>query len=127
MYNQAEEIEERPAVVYVVCPLCGLHRKLHKNGRYALWRKKMGAIRSRALVYNPGKDTRFDIVNYETEPFLSIRATAGKGTGMKEIDFLTMREAVNSEYRHEVIELLKQTRKKAQELILFIDELIGKD
>jgi len=131
MYHQAEEIgsaiEERDTIPFVVCPLCGLHRKMHKTGRDALRRKKIGEIKSRAAVYNPGKDTRFDVVNLEKEPFLSIRVASGRSAGLKEIDMLTLEEAINSEYRHEVILLLKQMRKKAKELLTVIDKLIGEE
>ena len=116
-------MEERTEIPYVVCPLCGLHRKLHKNGLYALRRKKQ-EIRSRAAKYNPEKDTRFDIVNLEDEPFLSIRVSEGKDGGLKEVKTYTMKEAVKSEYKEDVIRLLEEMKEQIGKISKTIDRLL---
>lgn len=120
-----EEILEAEEIPFVVCPLCGLHRKLKKNGRWAIIRKKMGDIRSRALKYNPEKETRFDIVNIQDEPFISIRLRAlGRG-GLPEVRALTLKEAIEDpEYREDTIELLRQIKSKIEELLPQIDRIL---
>ena len=118
--------EEVTLIPFVVCPLCGLSRKVGKNGRYALIRKKQG-IESRAIKYNPEKETRFDTVNFFEEPFISFRVrTAGRG-GLPEAFGLTIEEALkndNEEIREMARDLLTQIKFQAEELLNHINKLI---
>ena len=120
-----EEEKERREVPFVVCPLCGLHRKLEKNGRWAIIKKKMGEIRSRAIKYNPEKETRFDIVDIKKEPFISIRLRSYDRGGLPEIEALTMEEALkHPEYRDKAKELLSQIKEQIEKLLPEIERLL---
>ena len=121
------EGEELTLIPYVVCPLCGLSRKAHKNGRYALIRKKQG-IESRAVKYNPEKETRFDVVNFFEEPFISLRVRAFGRGGLPEAFGLTMEEALksdNEEIRRMARDLLAQIKFHTEELLNHVNKLLG--
>ena len=122
-----EEGEELTLIPFVVCPLCGLSRKSEKTGRYALIRKKQG-IESRAAKYNPDKETRFDIVNFFEEPFISFRVRAFGRGGLPEAFGLTMEEALkndNPEIREMAREYLTQIKFQCEELLNHINKLLG--
>lgn len=121
------EGEELTLIPYVICPLCGISRKLEKNGRYALIKKKQG-IESRAAKYNPDKETRFDIVNFYEEPFFSFRVRAFGRGGLPEAFGMTIKEALesdNEEIRQKAMDLITQIKFQAEELLNYINELLG--
>ena len=37
-----EEIERKKKILYVVCPLCGMHRKIDKTGDYLIQKALLG-------------------------------------------------------------------------------------
>lgn len=137
----------RKTILYVVCPLCGLNRPIFKTGIWSRnWRKRAlsgfdkekiaramrfyeeklasgtGAlIRSRAKKYNPSKETRFDIVNLDKEPFISERVDLGRGKGFKEIGITPLAQVTKSE-NEEGIELLKQVKKQCIKILNAIEK-----
>ncbi len=118
-------ITDNKEIPYIVCPLCGLHRKLFKNGRYAIIRKKALKANSRSVKYNPEKETRFDIVNIKDEPFISIRERLNGRGGLYEIRTLTIKEALEDpEYSDIARELLSQIKEQIERIKQEIDTLL---
>ena len=124
--SSTEALEEQYGLtVFVVCPLCGIHRKLHKNGLYAIRRKKARQIESRARIYNPDKETRFDVVNIEDEPFFSIRLSTGRAEGLVEVFGVPLKDALKyPALREETIRLLREMKKQLDNLSSKVDELL---
>ena len=86
---------------YLVCPMCGMSRVMHKTGSVAV---REGKYRG------PKPDPRFDIVDPKTAPFIDIRVAERRS--IRRIDFLTIREAVE-EYR----EYVEQVRGQAERIL----------
>ena len=92
-----QEYKEPNFVPFLICPICGLNRPMNRTGVYAMNIAKRNIksergmreyvkqfiegkrIHSRAKKYNPSKETRFDIVNIEDEPFVMYKIAGGKG------------------------------------------------
>jgi len=96
---------------FVICPLCGFHRPVHKTGTYFLRELKRRAgkkgmsretterilttaimdlrtgrfVSSRARIYNPTKETSFNKVNIDREPFIVLKKSLGRGGGFEEV------------------------------------------
>jgi hypothetical protein len=123
---------------YVICPLCGLHRPVHKTGTFFLRELKRKAgkkglsaettervitsavmelrsgrfVSSRARIYNPEKETAFNKVNVEKEPFIVLKASRGKGGGFEEV------------YGIRIDEIEKKLSESDKEVVYkFIDEI----
>lgn len=131
-------------IAFVVCPLCGLSRKLTKTGGYYIRQSKIRKpklikdleeelkrgekIKSlRSKIYNPQKDTRFNIYSFD-EPFISIRQSNGRGTGFKEIkdEIIKMSDIPKEKKkdREKLLVLVKEIREQCQKILDYTDKLV---
>ncbi len=95
---------------WVVCPLCGLNRKLHKTGGYAERYKK-------PLTKKKG-ETRFDRLSPESAPFIDIRETGGgRGTGFPRIGQLTLEEVKDNPLYSDLVKQIVEQSKKVLEIL----------
>ena len=124
IYITLEDGTQYKLIPFVVCPLCGNHKKVEKNGIYALQRlKSKGKVR----VPKGEKQTeaRFDIIDFKNNKFFSFRIARGR-QGLPEVYNLTLKEAItheNPEIRAKAIELAKQIKKQSHELVNYLEEL----
>jgi hypothetical protein len=93
--------------IFVVCPFCGLNRKLNKTG---LWAEIRG------VDITTKKETRFDRLDPETAPFIDFRdCSGGRGKGYPRIRTLTIKESY-PEYAWLIIQVRDQILKVADVL-----------
>jgi len=135
-----EEIERKKKILYVVCPLCGMHRKIDKTGNYLIqkakkegtrvwdWEIKTGGyIKSeRSKYYNPFKKVAFNY-NFKEEPFISIRISLGKKGGFPEIRGIRFIDIPKLpdwiKYKKIFIEYIKEIKEQCEELLKFLKSI----
>lgn len=123
------------AVPFIVCPLCGFSRKYRRTGKYAMvmskkltpqqrkrWEKKFEAgelSKTRAQIYNPDRKDRFDIVDTDKAPFLSIRMPSGRGKGISEVAIIKLTDVARlpESDKKVLMPLIYQIRSKCKEII----------
>lgn len=127
-------ISEKPAkkvgkkLAFVVCPLCSLSRKLNKTGAYYTGkrkRKKGTASEYRSLLYNPQKETAFNLYDLENSPFISLRVASGKGYGLPEVEIIKLKDIANLPKKDQKVlfELLEQIKEQCSKIIDYINLL----
>jgi hypothetical protein len=122
LYITLEDGRQYKLIPYVVCPLCGLNRKINKNGRFAIQKKKSG---KKLRHTNLDKDTRFDRVDFKNNHFFSFRVSIGRG-GIVEVLPLTIEEAINHEnpsIREKARDLAKQIYQQASQLKEYLEQI----
>ena len=137
-----EEIERKKKILYVVCPLCGMHRKIDKTGNYLIrkakkegtrvwdWEIKTGGyIKSeRSKYYNPFKKVAFNY-NFKEEPFISIRISLGKKGGFPEIKGIRLIDipklSDKVEYKKTFIRYVKEIERQCKELLKFLKSVFS--
>ena len=135
-----EEIERKKKILYVVCPLCGMHRKIDKTGSYFIqkvkkegirvedWKMKTGRyIKSeRSKYYNPFKKVVFNY-NFKEEPFISIRISLGRRGGLPEIRGIRLVDIpkLSDRIKHKKIftEYIKEVEEQCKELLKFLKSI----
>jgi hypothetical protein len=137
----SEKVTSISKLAFIVCPLCGNHHKLNKTGGAA--RKSMKRrtaaervelkeqienkllVRSRAKLYNPAKELKFDRVDLHTEPFISIRQASGRGRGLPEVGIIPFSELDKLDEENKVVmrEYVKQIYFKCKEILEEIEKL----
>ena len=135
-----EEIERKKKILYVVCPLCGMHRKIDKTGDYFVQRAKKENLRvwnwelkegeyiksERSKYYNPFKKVVFNY-NFKEEPFISIRISLGKKGGFPEIRGIRLIDipklSDRIKYKKIFIEYIKEVKEQCEELLKFIKSI----
>jgi len=97
---------------WIVCPFCGLSRKITKTGAYAeRYGKQITSIKPKA---------RFDKLNPEEAVFIDARETGlGRGAGFPRIDelCLTIKEAKDHPQYKEFIEQIKNQIEKINQAL----------
>ncbi|MCL6577970.1 MAG: hypothetical protein K6T73_01100 [Candidatus Bathyarchaeota archaeon] len=129
-------------VSFLVCPLCGLHKRMGRTGMHFIIKMKRYGKRakevaeklvetkeivgSRAREYNPHKEDSFSLVDLKEAPFVSIREARGRGKGMPEIAIIRISDIPNlpAADRKILIPLLLQARDKCQEIIKEVEAVI---
>jgi len=135
-----EEIERKKKILYVVCPLCGMHRKIDKTGDYFVQRAKKENLRvwnwelkegeyiksERSKYYNPFKKVVFNY-NFKEEPFISIRISLGKKGGFPEIRSIRLIDipklSDRIKYKKIFIEYIKEVKEQCEELLKFLKSI----
>jgi len=133
-----EEIERKKKILFVVCPLCGLHRKIDKTGECLIQKAKKEGIRiedwaikrgmfiksERSKYYNPFKKVGFNY-NFKEEPFISIRIAVGKKKGFPEIGAIRLTDIPNlpEKYKKTFMEFVKEIEKQCEELLKFLKNI----
>ncbi|HDK42282.1 MAG TPA: hypothetical protein ENG87_02800 [Candidatus Pacearchaeota archaeon] len=134
--------KEIKLVPYVVCPLCGLNRPLHKTGNYYIMRKKAKAKNidefkqkleegkyiksSRSKRYNPNKETRFNLYDLKNGPFISLRQALGRGHGIKEVEIIKLsniKNMTNTSDRKLLIDIIKEIRVQCKKILDFTEDI----
>jgi len=97
---------------WIVCPFCGLSRKIDKTGAYA---KRYGKE-----ITSKKERIRFDKLNPEEAVFIDVRETGlGRGAGFPRINELckTIKEAKDNPEYKEFIEQIKNQILKIQKIL----------
>lgn len=130
---------------YIVCPLCAMNRPLHRTGSWARsrakkllkgktatkahteWQRKFKTkenMSERRRKYNPEAQTRFDLVDVKTAPFISIREARGKGgrgtgAGFQEVAIVTLKNIANlpDEDLKQIMPLISQLKKQCENIL----------
>lgn len=81
---------------WLVCPFCGMSRKLIKSGTEA--KKPLSEVKG---------VPRFDVVNPKDSPFIDIRdVSGGRGSGFPRIDYKSLESVLDDPEYADLIEQL---------------------
>lgn len=129
-------------IAFVVCPCCGMSRKLNKTGGYYIQQSKTRKpklisdleeklrtgelIKSpRSRTYNPEKNTGFNTYSFN-EPFISIRESGGRGTGFREVEIIKMSDIPKLPKKDQkmLLDLVNEIREQCNKILDYTDKLI---
>ena len=103
--------------IYIVCPLCGLNRKLNKSGINSS-KPIRGSIE--------GAGARFDRIDPRSSPFIDIRdMTGGRSSGFPRVGFSTLEDVmrdVRTQNGSGYTDLIDQLRMKCKDILSVIGE-----
>jgi hypothetical protein len=142
-YTRARKFKGK-LLKYLVCPLCGMHRKMFKNGMSFVRKSKARGWGREAVIkdlqegrlikserssyYNPSKETGFSSMDLKVMPFISLRRSDGRQSGFSEIEIITFDSIIgisDDTDREVLMGVVKELRDKCKEILEYTEELFG--